>query len=54
MKRNAHCLVVAGALIAFLLTVPLLNLAAPLIAALFMLHLVEGIRQSARGVILTY
>jgi CysZ protein len=47
-------LVVAGALIAFLLTVPLLNLAAPLIAALFMLHLVEGIRQSARDVILTY
>jgi CysZ protein len=42
-------LVVAGALIAFLL-----NLAAPLIAALFMLHLVEGIRQSARDVILTY
>jgi CysZ protein len=47
-------LVVAGALIAFLLTVPLLNLAAPLIAALFMLHLVEGIRQQGRNMILTY
>ncbi len=37
-------LIVAGALIAFLLPLPLVNLAAPLIAALFMLHLVERLR----------
>lgn len=37
-------LVAAGVVIAFLLTVPLVNLAAPLIGALFMLHLVERLR----------
>jgi CysZ protein len=37
-------LVAAGAAIAFLLTLPLVNLAAPLVAALFMLHLVERLR----------
>ncbi|HEX3500575.1 MAG TPA: EI24 domain-containing protein, partial [Stellaceae bacterium] len=37
-------LVAGGAAIAFLLTLPLVNLAAPLIAALFMLHLVERLR----------
>ncbi len=40
-------LVLAGAVIAFLLTLPLVNLAAPLIAALFMLHLVERLREAA-------
>jgi uncharacterized protein involved in cysteine biosynthesis len=56
LRWRAHRLrlVAAGALIAFLLTVPLLNLAAPLIAALFMLHLVEELRQQGRDVILTY
>jgi CysZ protein len=38
-------LVAAGAVIAGLLTLPLVNLAAPLIAALFMLHLFERLRQ---------
>jgi CysZ protein len=37
-------LVAAGAAIAFLLTLPLVNLAAPLVAALFMLHLFEQLR----------
>jgi CysZ protein len=37
-------LVAGGAAIAFLLTLPLVNLAAPLIAALFMLHLVERLQ----------
>jgi CysZ protein len=39
-------LVAGGAAIAFLLTLPLVNLAAPLIGAIFMLHLVERLRQS--------
>ena len=47
-------LVAGGAVIAFLLTVPLVNLAAPLIAALFMLHLVEWLRQNKADVLLTY
>jgi CysZ protein len=37
-------LVVSGAVIAGLLTLPLVNLAAPLIGALFMLHLFERLR----------
>ena len=37
--------VLAGAIIAFMLSVPLLNLAAPLIGAAFMAHLVEGLRR---------
>ncbi len=47
-------LVAGGAVIALMLTVPLVNLAAPLIAALFMLHLVEGLRQTNADVLLTY
>ena len=47
-------LVAAGALIAFMLTVPLVNLAAPLIGALFMLHLVERLRQNKASMVLTY
>jgi uncharacterized protein involved in cysteine biosynthesis len=38
-------LVTAGAIIAALLTLPLVNLAAPLIGALFMLHLFERLRR---------
>lgn len=44
-------LVAGGAVIAFLLTVPLVNLAAPLIGALFMLHLVERLRQRGEDVL---
>jgi CysZ protein len=44
-------LVAGGAAIAFLLTLPLINLAAPLVGAVFMLHLVERLRQS-RGDVL--
>ncbi len=47
-------LVAGGAVIAVMLTIPLVNLAAPLIAALFMLHLVEGLRQTNADVLLTY
>jgi CysZ protein len=40
-------LIVAGAAIAFLLSIPLVNLAAPLIGAAAMLHLFEGMRRRA-------
>lgn len=40
-------LVLAGAVIAFLLSVPLVNLVAPLIGAAFMLHLFERLRSTA-------
>jgi CysZ protein len=42
--RSAHVLA-AGVAIAFLFTVPLLNLAAPVVAAAFMLHLFEKMRR---------
>ncbi len=35
----------AGVIVAFLLTVPLLNLAAPIVAVSFMLHLFQSVRQ---------
>jgi uncharacterized protein involved in cysteine biosynthesis len=41
-------LVLAGAIIAFLLTVPVLNLVAPIIATAFMVHLFHG-RTPGRG-----
>lgn len=40
---------VAGVVIAFLLTVPFVNLVAPVIATAFMVHLFEGIRSRGRG-----
>lgn len=46
-------IVLGGMVIAFLLTVPLVNLAAPLIAALFMLHLFERLRERYRGTPIT-
>ena len=42
-------LVIAGAIIAFMLSVPVLNLAAPLIGVAFMLHLFEGLRRIGSG-----
>jgi uncharacterized protein involved in cysteine biosynthesis len=39
-------LVIAGALIAFALSVPVLNLAAPLIGVAFMLHYFERLRRA--------
>jgi uncharacterized protein involved in cysteine biosynthesis len=42
-------LVIAGAIIAFLLSVPVLNLAAPLIGVAFMLHLFERLRRLGGG-----
>jgi len=40
-------LTLAGAVVAFLLSLPLVNLAAPLVGAAFMLHLFERLRQTA-------
>lgn len=45
-RRYRGRLVLAGAIIAFLLSVPLVNLIAPVTAAAFMLHLVQGLRRN--------
>jgi uncharacterized protein involved in cysteine biosynthesis len=47
-QHNRLGLVVAGAVVAFLLSVPLVNLAAPLLGAAFMLHLFEDLRRRGR------
>jgi uncharacterized protein involved in cysteine biosynthesis len=44
-RRHRSRLFPAGVVIAFLLTLPVVNLAAPLVAAAFMLHLFEGLRR---------
>lgn len=43
-RRHRFQLIAAGAIIAFFLSVPFLNLAAPLIGVAFMLHLFERLR----------
>lgn len=45
--RHRMALIVAGMVIAFLLSVPVVNLVAPMIGLAFMLHLVEGLRRRA-------
>lgn len=45
-RRHRGRLMLAGIAIAVLLSLPLVNLAAPLVAAAFMLHLFEGLRRS--------
>ena len=40
-------LILAGVVIVFLLSLPLFNLVAPVVAAAFMLHVFEGVRRSA-------
>ena len=47
-QRNRIGLSIAGAAVAFLLSVPLVNLAAPLLGAAFMLHLYEDLRRRGR------
>jgi uncharacterized protein involved in cysteine biosynthesis len=46
--RRAHqgYLLVAGVLVAFLLTVPIINLVTPIVAVCFMVHVFEGLRYS--------
>mgnify|MGYP006433068489 FL=1 len=46
-KRNGFKLFMTGALIAFLLTVPVVNLLAPIIATGMMVHLFEDFRNRA-------
>lgn len=41
-------LILAGAIVAFLLSLPVIDLAAPVIGAAFMLHLFEGLRRRIR------
>jgi uncharacterized protein involved in cysteine biosynthesis len=44
-RRNSGRIFLAGVVIAFMLTVPLLNLIAPVIATAFMVHIFETIRR---------
>jgi uncharacterized protein involved in cysteine biosynthesis len=45
-RRHAARVLLGGAAIAFLFTIPLVNLAAPVIGAAFMLHLFERLRRA--------
>jgi CysZ protein len=40
-------LILAGVVIVFLLSLPLFNLVAPVVAAAFMLHVFEGVRRAS-------
>lgn len=46
-RRHAGRVVLAGVLIALLLTVPIVNLLTPVVATAFMLHVFEGLRARA-------
>ena len=48
-RRHGRTLFIAGVLIALLLTIPFVNLAAPLVATAAMVHLFEAIRHEAWG-----
>lgn len=48
-RRYRVRLTIAGAIVAFLLSVPLVNLAAPIIGVAFMLHLFEPLRRNYFG-----
>jgi CysZ protein len=48
-QANQGRILVSGAIIAFLLTLPIVNLAAPLIATAFMVHLFESMRKTGSG-----
>ena len=48
-RRYRVRLTIAGAIVAFLLSVPLVNLAAPIIGVAFMLHLFEPLRRDYFG-----
>ena len=45
-RRHRLRLVLAGVVVVFLLSLPLINLAAPVMAAAFMLHVIEGLRRN--------
>ena len=44
-RRHRGTLILAGMIVVFLLSLPLINLVAPVVAAAFMLHLVEALRR---------
>ncbi len=44
-RRHRGTLILAGMLVVFLLSLPLVNLVAPVVAAAFMLHLLEALRR---------
>jgi uncharacterized protein involved in cysteine biosynthesis len=46
-RRHGRTLFIAGVLIAFLLTIPFVNLVAPVVGTAAMLHLFETIRHEA-------
>jgi CysZ protein len=46
-RRFRGKVILAGAVITFLLTIPLVNLVTPIIATAFMLHIFEGLRRQA-------
>jgi len=48
-RRYRGRLILAGVWIAFLLSVPIVNLAAPVLATAFLVHLFEGLRREATG-----
>ena len=43
-RRHRGILILAGMIVVFLLSLPLVNLVAPVVAAAFMLHLIEALR----------
>jgi len=47
-RESRGRVIVAGAVITFLLTIPLVNLVTPIIATAFMLHIFEDLRRQAR------
>ena len=48
-RKEKRTLIVAGAVITLMLTIPFLNLVAPVVATAFMLHLFESMRVTAGG-----
>ena len=48
-KRNRGRVFTAGVIIAFFLTLPLINLVVPIVATAFMLHVFQGIQQRSGG-----
>jgi CysZ protein len=48
-RRHGRTLFTAGLLIAFLLTIPIVNLLAPLIGTAVMVHVFETIRREPTG-----
>jgi uncharacterized protein involved in cysteine biosynthesis len=48
-RKEKRRLIVAGAVITLMLTIPFLNLVAPVVATAFMLHLFQSMRVTAGG-----